>query len=157
MQTLRDLQQETAIEHCIEMMNIAIIGISPSPESASYQDLKGMIERGYAIHLVNPELSERGIKILGLEVHSSMVDIDEVVEVVNLHISTEDVGKWIADLSERMERHGDIGAIWFEPNIDPTGYLNDAYDFGWMVVSDACILSEIKKADAGHVTKEFKP
>ncbi|MBT4406372.1 MAG: hypothetical protein HOB52_04195 [Euryarchaeota archaeon] len=157
MQTFKDLPQETAIEHCIEMKNIALIGISPLPESASFQDLKGMLERGYTIHLVNPKLSNRGIKILGLNVYSSMVEIEDVVEVVNLHIATEDVGKWISDLSERMERHGDIGAIWFEPNIDPAQYLEDAYDFGWMVITEVCILSEIKKADAGHNNVEIRP
>ncbi|HJN54755.1 MAG TPA: CoA-binding protein [Candidatus Poseidoniales archaeon] len=140
-----------AVSSLLEMQNVAVIGVNDDSNQAAYVDAKGLIDLGYQVHLVNPEFAESGCKILGQKVYASLVDIGDLVELVNLHISSNEVDYWMHDLSERMERRADIEGVWFEPGIESNESIVDANDFGWIVVQNCCILKEIRLRDNGNV------
>ena len=152
MEQLKRMDLSVAIDHAINMKNIAIVGIKQ--DGAAWKDMQGLISRGYCVYPVNPELATKGISIQGIPVVSSLVEIDETVECVNLHIKSEDVEFWVNDISERMERRADIDAVWFEPGIELGTPVIDAADFGWMVVSEKCLLREVKNHNLDFLMEE---
>ncbi|MBU4185779.1 MAG: CoA-binding protein [Desulfobacteraceae bacterium] len=60
--------------------NIAVLGLSPKPERDSHSVAKFLKEQGYKIIPVRPKQKE----ILGEKVYSSIEDINEPVDIVNV-------------------------------------------------------------------------
>jgi len=67
---------------------IALVGASPDPERASHAVMRYMIDRGYRVFPVNPNEKE----ILGMKVYSSIKDIPEPVDMVDIFRNSEAAG-----------------------------------------------------------------
>tara|TARA_B100001996_G_scaffold67265_1_gene48926 strand:+ start:266 stop:769 length:504 start_codon:yes stop_codon:yes gene_type:complete len=76
--------------------NIAMIGLSSSWQRPSYFVAKYLLDRGYKIFPVNPK--EAGKKILNQKVYSSLLEIKERVDMVDIFRKSSDVDFLIDDI-----------------------------------------------------------
>ena len=78
--------------------NIAMIGLSASWQRPSYFVAKYLIDRGYNIFPVNPK--EAGEKILNQKVYSSIKEIGEKIDMVDIFRKSSDLDSLINDILE---------------------------------------------------------
>ncbi len=116
---------------------IAVVGLSPKPDRASYGVASYMQSAGYRIVPVRPG----GDEILGEKVYESLREIPFPVDIVDVFRRSETVGP-IAD--EAIE----IGAkvLWLQEGVTHPDAEEKARAAGLAVVSDRCILKEHRKA-----------
>ena len=112
---------------------IAMIGVSGNPTRASYRALVHMKSKGYTVYPVNPGTEQ----ILGLRCYSSLAEIGEPVDIVDIFRRGETVMPLVAEAKA-------IGAKVFWMQI---GVLNDeaakaAARAGMEVVMDRCVKIE---------------
>ena len=70
-----------------DVKSIAIVGASSNPERDSYKVMKFLQDYGYEIFPVNPNLVN--VKILGKECYSSLMDIKQKIDMVDVFRSIE--------------------------------------------------------------------
>ena len=130
MAVIEDLQ--TIREILSKAKTIAVVGISPKKERASYYVSEWAIERGlHRIYFVNPIYAGR--EILGIEVLPSLSDIPEPVDIV-------DVFRRPDALEEIVLEAMKIGAkyIWLQPGTENEEVIEkykDRIDF----IKTACL------------------
>ena len=76
--------------------NIAMIGLSSSWQRPSYFVAKYLLDRGYKIFPINPK--EAGKKILDQKVYSSILEIKERIDMVDVFRNSSDVDFLINDI-----------------------------------------------------------
>ena len=69
--------------------NIAMIGLSSSWQRPSYFVAKYLLDRGYKVFPVNPK--EAGKKILNQKVYSSILEINEKIDMVDIFRKSSDI------------------------------------------------------------------
>jgi len=75
------ITEDSEIKHILaNSKNIAVLGLSPKPQRDSHIVAKYLKEQGYKIIPVRPKQKE----ILGEKAYSSIVDINEPVDIVNV-------------------------------------------------------------------------
>ncbi len=111
---------------------IAVVGISPKPERASYYVSEWAIQRGlHKIYFVNPVYAGR--EILGIEVLPSLEDIPEEVDIVDVFRRPDALEEIVKDALK-------IGAkyIWLQPGTENEEVIEkykDQIDF----IKTACL------------------
>ena len=75
---------------------IAMIGLSSSWQRPSYFVAKYLLDRGYKVYPVNPR--EAGKKILNQKVYSSVSEINENIDMVDIFRKSNDVDLIIDDI-----------------------------------------------------------
>ncbi|MBI3918397.1 MAG: CoA-binding protein [Betaproteobacteria bacterium] len=68
---------------------IALVGASPNPERASHSVMHYMMDRGYRVIPVNPNVKE----VLGQKTVAALKDIKEPVDMVDVFRRSEHVGR----------------------------------------------------------------
>ncbi len=138
----KNLKPEYTLKMTIETIlkqskTIAVVGLSPKPDRASYGVASYMQSAGYRIVPVRPGADE----ILGEKVYESLREIPFPVDIVDVFRRSEAVGP-IAD--EAIE----IGAkvLWLQEGVTHPDAEERARAAGLVVVSDRCILKEHRKA-----------
>jgi predicted CoA-binding protein len=130
MAVIEDL--ETIREILRNSKTVAVVGISPKPERASYYVSQWVLERGlHKVYFVNPVYAGR--EILGIEVLPSLSDIPEGVDIV-------DVFRRPDALEEIVLEALKIGAkyIWLQPGTENEEVIEkykDRIDF----IKTACL------------------
>ena len=76
--------------------SIAMIGLSSSWQRPSYFVAKYLLDRGYKVYPVNPR--EAGKKILNQKVYSSVSEINENIDMVDIFRKSNDVDLIIDDI-----------------------------------------------------------
>ena len=76
--------------------SIAMIGLSSSWQRPSYFVAKYLLDRGYKLYPVNPR--EAGKKILNQKVYSSVSEINENIDMVDIFRKSNDVDLIIDDI-----------------------------------------------------------
>jgi uncharacterized protein len=76
--------------------NIAMIGLSSSWQRPSYFVAKYLLDRGYKIFPINPK--EAGKKILNQKVYSSVLEIKENIDMIDIFRKSSDVDILIDDI-----------------------------------------------------------
>ena len=76
--------------------SIAMIGLSSSWQRPSYFVAKYLLDRGYKVYPVNPR--EAGKKILNQKVYSSVSEINENIDMVDIFRQSNDVDLIIDDI-----------------------------------------------------------
>ena len=75
------ITEDSEIKHILaNSKSIAVLGLSPNPQRDSHIVAKYLKEQGYKIIPVRPKQKE----ILGEKAYSSIVDINEPVDIVNV-------------------------------------------------------------------------
>ncbi len=115
---------------------VAVVGLSPKPDRASYRVASQLQRCGYRIVPVRPG----GGEILGEKVYSTLSEIPFPVEVVDVFRQSEAVGP-IADEAIK------IGAkvLWLQEGVTNPEAEERARAAGLKVVSDLCMLKECRR------------
>jgi predicted CoA-binding protein len=109
---------------------IAVVGASADPGKAAYRIPKYLQQKGYRIIPVNP----RGGEIFGEAVYSSLLDVHEPIDVV-------DVFRPAAEAPEIARQSAAIGAsvLWLQLGIVSEEARQIASGAGLQVVMDRCM------------------
>jgi predicted CoA-binding protein len=115
---------------------IAVVGLSPKPESASNDVARYLKDHGYKIIPVNPGHDE----ILGEKCYASLSDIPDKVDVVDIFRRPEHIPPIVDEALK-------IGAkvIWLQLGIRNDEAAQKALDAGKTVIQDKCMLQEHRR------------
>jgi len=114
---------------------IAVIGLSDKPDRPSYKVAKYMMEHGYKIFPVNPNIDN----FLGIKSFDKLTDIMEQIDVVNIFRKSELVGPIVDDAIQ-------IGAkfVWMQEGIANLTAAKKARRAGLEVIMNSCIMKQYK-------------
>ena len=87
--------------------NVAVVGISKNKERASYQ-IAEQIRDKYNLFLVNPKYA--GEEIIGKKVHSSLKEIEEKIDIVDVFRNPNFIEEIIKDAIDIK-----AGVVWLQP------------------------------------------
>jgi predicted CoA-binding protein len=115
---------------------VAVVGLSPNPDRASYSVANYLKEQGYRIIPVNPGAKE----ILGAICYPDLGSIPEPVDVV-------DVFRRSGEAADIVEEAINIGAkaVWMQEGVINEKAAARAREAGLLVVMDKCMLKEHRK------------
>jgi predicted CoA-binding protein len=112
---------------------IAVVGLSSKKFRPSYGVAEYLQAHGYRVIPVNPNESE----VLGEKSYSSLEEIPEHIDVVDIFRRSEFVGP-IVDAAIRIGAN----AIWMQEGVEHNDGAQKAREAGLAVVMDRCILKE---------------
>ena len=116
--------------------NIAIVGLSDSPEKPSYGVAKYLISSGYNIFPVNPKYDS----ILGAKCYKSLNDIDEKIDIVDVFRRPEHILP-VAEKAIEIEAR----VLWMQLGIINEEAAKLAHEAGLDVIMDRCIKVEHRR------------
>jgi uncharacterized protein len=116
--------------------NIAIIGLSDSPEKPSYGVAKYLISVGYNIFPVNPKYES----ILGAKCYKNLNDIDEKIDIVDVFRRPEHILP-VAENAIEIK----IRVLWMQLGIKNEEAAKLAHDAGLDVIMNRCIKVEHRR------------
>ena len=112
---------------------IAVVGLSDNPLRPSHGVSAYMQSQGYRIVPVNPSIAEA----LGEKSYSSLLDVPEKIDVVNIFRRPEFVEE-VVDQAIQLK----APAIWMQEGVVNQRAAEKAQKAGIFVVMDLCILKE---------------
>lgn len=112
---------------------IAVVGLSKDPWRASYGVSAYMQSQGYRIIPVNPLIES----CLGEKAYSSLADVPEKIDIVNIFRRPEFVEE-IVDQAIELN----APAIWMQEDVVHEQAAEKARQHGIFVVMDRCILKD---------------
>lgn len=101
-------EDEQIVQAILKMKTIAVVGLSPKPERASYDVAKYMLEKGYTIIPIRPGVKE----ILGQKCYESLEDIPESVDLVDIFRNAKDCPKVVESALKIQPK-----AVWLQEGI----------------------------------------
>ena len=126
------MMDETKIaEMLADAKTIAVIGLSDKPWRPSFGVSSYMQQQGYRIFPVNPNVQEA----LGEKAYSSLADIPEKIDIVNIFRRSESAGSAVDDAIR-------VGArcIWMQEGVVDYEAAARAEAAGIPVIVNRCIL-----------------
>lgn len=117
-----------------ESKTIAVVGLSNKPDRTSYMVSAAMQNAGYRIIPVNPVIA--GETVLGEKVLSSLSEIDEQVDIVNVFRKSEDIVP-VAEDTLKMKQKPRV--FWMQQGITNDEAAKLVGETGIEVVNDLCI------------------
>ncbi len=111
---------------------VAVVGISSNPERPSYYTTEKVLKKGmHKVYLVNPKYA--GQEILGIKVLSSLKDVPEPVDIVNVYRNPAHIEPIVQEAIE-------IGAkvVWLQPGAENYEVI-ERYKDKIKFVYEACI------------------
>ncbi len=112
---------------------IAVVGLSDDPSRPSYGVSAYLQRAGYRIIPVNPSATE----ILGEKCYTSLRDIPEAVDLVDVFRKSEAVGPIADDAVAIGARY-----LWLQEGVINPAAAEKAVQAGLRVVMDKCMLKE---------------
>lgn len=111
---------------------VAVVGISPKPDRPSYYTTEKLLRKGrHRIYFVNPRYA--GEEIMGIKVLSSLKEIPEKVDIVNVYRNPAHIEPIVQEALEVG-----AGIVWLQPgaeNMEVVEKYRDRIEF----VYNACI------------------
>ena len=129
----KDNHTDEQIKKFYELKNIAVVGMSKSPEKAAHYVPKYLAEKGYNIIPVNPTANE----ILGKKCYSELSDIPEYVDIVDVFRPSEQVMPIINEAIKLKPK-----VIWLQEGIHNIEAESLAQKAGIEVIFNRCMLAE---------------
>ncbi len=123
---------DDAFEVLSSSIVVAVVGISDNPERPSYYVTERLISKGkHKVYLINPKYA--GQEILGLKVLTSLKDVPEKIDIVNVFRNPQHIEPIIQEAIE-------LGAkcVWLQPgceNMEVIKKYRDKINMVW----NACI------------------
>ena len=119
-----------------KIKTIAIVGLSDKPDRPSYKVGKYLMDQGFKIFPVNPNIDN----FLGIKSFSSLSDIKESIDVVDIFRKSELVESIVDEAIK-------IGAkiIWMQEGVTNENAATRARSAGLTVVMNMCMMKEHKK------------
>ena len=123
------------LTHC---KTIAVVGLSPKPERASFDVARYMQAQGYRIVPINPNSGV--VQILGETVYASLEEaainqpVDQPIDLVSCFRNSEDIPP-IVNAAIAIQAK----AVWMQLGIANADAASKAQAAGLLVVQDRCI------------------
>jgi len=124
---------DTILKH---NMSIAIVGMSPKEDSASRRVSKYLIKVGYKVFPVNPKYTD----IFGIKSYSSILDIPDKIDIVDIFRKSEEVIKIVEDAIKKG-----VKVVWMQEGIVNDVAAKKALDAGIKVVMNKCMMKEHRR------------
>jgi predicted CoA-binding protein len=129
-----DLHSDSELRKIYDLKNIAVVGMSKNEGKPAHFVPKYLIEHGYNVIPVNPTITE----VLGRKSYSSIADIPDDVDVVDIFRRSEDVPPVVNDA---INKKG-IKVIWMQSGIYNEEAERKAKENGIDVVFNRCMMVE---------------
>jgi predicted CoA-binding protein len=136
--TKQDSHTASQLKKIYELKNIAVVGMSKNEEKAGHFVPKYLIQNGYNVIPVNPTVSE----VLGRKSYSTITDIPERVDIVDIFRKSEDVPPIVDDAIHKKDQ---IKVIWMQEGIYSEEAEKKAKENGLEVVFNRCMMAEHKR------------
>lgn len=114
---------------------IAVVGASPNPDRDSHQIMAMLQRHGYRTIPVNPH--EAGSSILGERVYSSLAEVPERIDIVDVFRNSEAAGPIVLEAAELG-----LQTIWLQLGVRNDAAAAAARAKGAAVIQDRCIKVE---------------
>ena len=119
---------------------IAVVGVNANPEKPAHYVPDYMHQHGYRIIPVNASMP--GQTIFGEPVRSSLQEIAEPVDVVDMFRRAEHLEGHLADILAMNPRPK---LVWLQLGIRNDAFAQKLLDAGIEVVQDRCLLADHRK------------
>ena len=136
--TKQDSHTDSQLKKIYELKNIAVVGMSKNEEKAGHFVPKYLIENGYNVIPVNPTVSE----VLGRKSYSTISDIPDRVDIVDIFRKSEDVLPVVDDAIRKKDQ---IKVIWMQEGIYSEEAEKKAKENGLDVVFNRCMMAEHRR------------
>jgi len=130
----KDLHSDDQIKKFYTLKNIAIVGMSKNQDKAAHYVPKYLIDHGYNVIPVNPTATE----ILGRKSYTSVSDINEEIDIVDIFRPSEDVQGIVEDA---LKKDG-IKVIWMQKGIHSKEAEKIAKERNISVIFNRCMMAE---------------
>jgi len=116
---------------------VAVVGLSPSPDRASFDVARYMQAQGWRIIPVNPVAAASGASILGEHVYATLTDAaqHEKIDLVNVFRKADDV----PPVAQQAIAIG-AQALWLQLGIENAEAAAAAQAAGLQVVQNKCLM-----------------
>lgn len=111
--------------------NVAVVGLSDKPYRTSYAIARALQNVGYRIFPVNPNLTG---PVLGEEPYSTVAEIEEQIDIVDVFRQSEKVPPVAEDAVKAGAK-----AIWMQLGVVNEAAAEHAAENGLTVIMDRCI------------------
>lgn len=129
----QDKHTDDQIRNFLSMRKVAVIGMSKNSSKAAHYVPKYLSDNGYDIRPVNPTTDQ----ILGKKCYSSVSEIQEEVEIIDVFRPSEQVLSIIHDAIKKKPK-----VIWLQEGIHNSEAEELARKEGINVVFNRCMLAE---------------
>jgi uncharacterized protein len=136
--TKQDSHTDSQLKKIYELKNIAVVGMSKNEEKAGHFVPKYLIENGYNVIPVNPTVLE----VLGRKSYSTIGDIPDRVDIVDIFRKSEDVLPVVDDAIGKKDQ---IKVIWMQEGIYSEVAERKAKENGLDVVFNRCMMAEHRR------------
>jgi uncharacterized protein len=136
--TKQDSHTDSQLKKIYELKNIAVVGMSTNEEKAGHFVPKYLIQHGYNVIPVNPTVPE----VLGRKSYSTVSDIPDRVDIVDIFRKSEDVPSVVDDAIHREDK---IRVIWMQEGIYNDEAEKKAKENGLDVVFNRCMMAEHRR------------
>ena len=136
--TKQDSHTDSQLKKMYELNNIAVVGMSKNEEKAGHFVPKYLIQHGYNVIPVNPTVPE----VLGLRSYSTVSEIPDRVDIVDIFRKSEDVPPVVNDA---IHKRGQIKIIWMQEGIYNEEAEKKAKENGLDVVFNRCMMAEHRR------------
>jgi len=117
----------------------AVVGCSPEPWRPSHDVARFMIDRGYDVVPVNPNVDE----VLGRTCHASLADVSVPVDVVDIFRRSSEAGRHVDEAIAVGAK-----AVWMQLGVIDEQAASRARQAGLRVVMDRCPAIELARLSA---------
>jgi predicted CoA-binding protein len=132
-----DTHSDDELRKIYDLKDIAVVGMSKNMEKAAHYVPKYLIEKGYNVIPVNPTTRE----ILGRKSYSSISEVPENIDIVDVFRRSEEVPNVIVDA---MKKKG-IKYIWMQEGIYNEEAESKAKENGFDVIYNRCMMAEHRR------------
>jgi predicted CoA-binding protein len=125
------LEKEGLIQDFVNRRLWAVVGASQDRSKFGYRVFQSLRGAGYTVYPVNP----KGGELEGLEVYTSLADLPQTPEVVDLVVPptvTEGVVREAHQLG--------LTRIWMQPGAESQAAIDYCHEHGIQVVHHACAM-----------------
>jgi uncharacterized protein len=129
-----DIHSASDIQKILELKNIAVVGMSKNEEKPAHFVPRYLIDHGYNVIPINPTISN----VLGRKSYSSIADVSEDIDIVEIFRRSEDVPPVVNDA---VKKKG-IKVIWMQSGIYSEEAEREAKENGIDVVFNRCMMVE---------------
>ena len=129
----KDNNSDDQIKEILSMKKVAVIGMSKNSSKAAHYVPRYLSENDYDIIPVNPNSDE----ILGKKSFSSVLDIEEDIDIVDIFRPSEKVLPFVKEAIAKKPK-----VIWLQEGIHNAEAEELAREAGIKVVFNRCMLAE---------------
>lgn len=128
-----DQAEQARLTHILEQTkSIALVGASNRPERASYRVMEYLLQHGFTVYPVNPQLA--GAVILGQSCVAELDELDQPIDLVNVFRR----GEFAAQLAEQAIEL-DAQCLWLQEGVTCAAAAELANEAEMDYVEDLCI------------------